>query len=105
MNTRPLVYSPSSGRSAGRPSQLQRLLPRQGAPSRVPVSADVLTHTWPTIREQLRAAVDESAWDLWLAALEPRSLQDGTLVIEAPEDSRDWVRDRYGRLLEACASA
>ena len=64
-----------------------------------------LTHSWPIIREQLREAVDESTWDLWLSPLEPRSLVDGTLVLEAPEQSRGWVRDRYGRLLDACASA
>ena len=67
--------------------------------------ANALHHSWPTIREQLRRAVDESAWDLWLSTLEPRSLEDGTLVVEAPEQSRGWVRDRYGRLLDACASA
>lgn len=67
--------------------------------------ANDLYHSWPTIREQLRRAVDESAWDLWLSTLEPRSLKDGTLVVEAPEQSRGWVRDRYGRLLDACASA
>ena len=69
------------------------------------MSADVLSHSWPTIRDQLRRAVDESAWDLWLSPLEPRSLEEGTLVVEAPEQSRGWVRDRYGRLLDACASA
>ena len=67
--------------------------------------ANALYHSWPTIREQLRRAVDEAAWDLWLSTLEPRSLEDGTLVVEAPEQSRGWVRDRYGRLLDACASA
>ena len=67
--------------------------------------ADALYHSWSTIREQLRRAVDESAWDLWLSTLEPRSLEEGTLVVEAPEQSRGWVRDRYGRLLDACASA
>ena len=69
------------------------------------MSANAMTNSWPTIREQLRRAVDESAWDLWLSALEPRSLDDGTLVVEAPEESRCWIRDRYGRLLDACASA
>ena len=69
------------------------------------VSANALTNTWPTIREQLRQAVDESAWDLWLSTLEPRSLEEGVLVVEAPEHGREWVRERYGRLLDACASA
>ena len=69
------------------------------------MSANALHHSWPSIRAQLRSAVDESTWDLWLSALEPRSLEDSTLVLEAPEASRGWVRDRYGRLLDACASA
>ena len=69
------------------------------------MSANALTHSWTTIRERLRRAVDDSTWDLWLSALEPRSLVDGTLVVEAPPQSRGWVRERYGRLLDACASA
>ncbi len=69
------------------------------------MSVNALNQSWPSIRERLRGAVDESAWDLWLSALEPRSLVDSTLVVEAPERSRGWVRDRYGRLLDACASA
>ncbi len=69
------------------------------------MSVNALNHSWPSIRAQLRSAVDESTWDLWLSTLEPRSLEDSTLVVEAPERSRGWVRDRYGRLLDACASA
>ncbi len=69
------------------------------------VSATALSHSWSTIRRQLRSAVDESTWELWLSALEARSLEEGTLVVEAPEASRSWVRERYGRLLDACASA
>ncbi|CAA9479532.1 MAG: Chromosomal replication initiator protein DnaA [uncultured Solirubrobacteraceae bacterium] len=64
-----------------------------------------LFHSWTAIRDQLRNAVDESTWDLWLSALEARSLDGDTLVLEAPAQSRGWVRDRYGRLLDACATA
>ncbi|MDQ3485628.1 MAG: chromosomal replication initiator protein DnaA [Actinomycetota bacterium] len=49
--------------------------------------------------------MDESTWELWLTSLEPRSLDEGTLVVEAPAQSRQWVKDRYGRLLDACATA
>ncbi len=53
----------------------------------------------------MRKAVDESTWELWLTSLQPRSLDEGTLVVEAPAQSRQWVKDRYGRLLDACATA
>jgi chromosomal replication initiator protein len=72
---------------------------------RVPVSTEDLSPSWSAFRHHLRSAVDESTWDLWLSALEPRSLAEDNLVVEAPEQSRGWVRDRYGRLLDACATA
>lgn len=71
----------------------------------MPDHSDALTQLWPAFRERLRKAVDESTWELWLTSLQPRSLDAATLVVEAPEHSRQWVRDRYGRLLDACAAA
>ena len=71
----------------------------------MPDHSDALNRLWPSFRDRLRRAVDESTWELWLAALQPRSLDEASLVVEAPETSRQWVRDRYGRLLDACASA
>jgi chromosomal replication initiator protein len=65
---------------------------------------DDLSHSWTHIRSELRAAVADSTWDLYLEPLAPRSLNGATLVVEAPEDSRAWVTERFGRLLQACAA-
>jgi len=71
---------------------------------RAPVTDDHLSHSWTRIRSELRAAVADSTWDLYLEPLAPRSLDGATLVVEAPEDSRAWVTERFGRLLQACAA-
>ena len=47
----------------------------------------------------------ESTWHEWLEPLSGQRLDDGTLRVEAPEELRPWVGDRFGRLLQACASA
>jgi chromosomal replication initiator protein len=104
MTPLPLLYSPSSGSSMAlqtdsRDPSLCRVR------SRLPVPDEAISHFWPSIREELRRAVSEPTWDLWLAALRPRSLDAGRLVLEAPAQSRGWVAERYGRLLQACASA
>jgi chromosomal replication initiator protein len=68
------------------------------------VTDDHLSHSWTQIRSELRAAVADSSWDFYLDPLTARSLDGATLVVEAPEDSRAWVEERFGRLLQACAA-
>jgi chromosomal replication initiator protein len=69
------------------------------------VSVDDLPHAWRRIQEQLRQAVGDSTWNIWLAPLSARSLQAGTLVVEAPESIRPWVGGRFARVLRACTEA
>ncbi|MGH2949176.1 MAG: chromosomal replication initiator protein DnaA [Solirubrobacteraceae bacterium] len=66
---------------------------------------DDLPHSWRRIRAELRRAVTDSTWHLWLEPLTARSLQDRTLVVEAPAESRAWVEASFSRLLGACAAA
>ena len=70
-----------------------------------PVDHGALEHPWKRIRSELRSAVTDSTWHLWLEPLELRSLGDGALVIAAPDSARTRVADRFGRLLQACAAA
>jgi chromosomal replication initiator protein len=60
---------------------------------------------WSLIRERLRHAVPDSTWHQWLEPLSGRRSEDGSLLVEAPPQLRPWVAKRYGRLLEACATA
>ncbi len=62
-------------------------------------------HAWLRIRSELRQAVSDATWHLWLEPLELGGLSGDTLVLVAPEATRAWVADRFGRLLQACGAA
>jgi chromosomal replication initiator protein len=62
------------------------------------------TDAWRELRAELRRAVGESTFDIWLEPLEFVALRDGKLVIAAPGATRAWVSNRFGRLIKACAN-
>jgi chromosomal replication initiator protein len=64
-----------------------------------------LPHAWRRIRAEMRRAVSDSTWQLWLEDLEAQRLEAGTLVIEAPAERRAWIESSFARLLAACAIA
>ena len=78
---------------------------RQGSGLRTPLSTDPDDPRWLRIRAELRKAVTESTWHLWLEPLSCARLDGPVLTIAAPDETRDWVADRFGRLLQACAAA
>jgi chromosomal replication initiator protein len=67
------------------------------------VSDPELARIWHRIRGELRRAVNESTWHIWLERVDARSLDGTTLVVTAPDDIRTWVQGRFHRLLTACA--
>jgi chromosomal replication initiator protein len=69
------------------------------------VPEDDLPYAWRRVRAELRRAVTDSTWQLWLEPLTARSLDGGTLTIEAPAESRAWVEASFSRLLGACTAA
>jgi chromosomal replication initiator protein len=71
--------------------------------SRAPVSDDELFHAWQRVRADLRRAVPDTTWQLWLEPLTAGRLDGARLVIEAPDRLRGWVGERFGRLLHSCA--
>ena len=64
-----------------------------------------LNTAWRRIRAEMRNAVSDSTWQLWLEPLAARQLEADTLVVEAPAESRAWVEASFARLLAACAKA
>jgi chromosomal replication initiator protein len=64
-----------------------------------------LAHAWRRIRAEMQRAVSDTQWHLWLEPLEATGLESGTLMIEAPAESRAWVEASFGRLLTGCAAA
>ena len=69
-----------------------------------PVSP-ALEHTWSRIQAELRRAVTDSTYHLWLAPLAPEALDGDTLLVAAPDEIRTWVADRFSRVLQTCAAA
>ena len=69
------------------------------------MSHDELPHAWRRIQHELRRAVGDSTWHIWLEPLTPRSLEGGVLVVEAPDPIRPWVGGRFSRVLRACTEA
>lgn len=58
---------------------------------------------WEAVRTVLRRRVGESAFEAWFRALDGR-FEGETLVLRCPDRfSRDWLRGRYGKLIEECA--
>lgn len=78
-------------------------LPTRSRPT-TPVHTQ-LEHTWSQIQAELRRAVTDSTYHLWLAPLQARALDDGVLMVGAPDEIRTWVADRFSRVLQTCAAA
>jgi chromosomal replication initiator protein len=64
-----------------------------------------LEHTWPQIQAELRRAVTDSTYHLWLAPLRARAIEGESLLVGAPEEIRTWVADRFARVLQTCAAS
>jgi chromosomal replication initiator protein len=64
-----------------------------------------LARDWASIRRELRNAVPDSTFEIWLAPLTARAFVDDTLVVGAPDEIRSWVADRFGRVLQTCTAS
>jgi chromosomal replication initiator protein len=64
-----------------------------------------LEHIWSRVQAELALALDEPTYRIWLAPLRARELSDERLLIEAPPQACGWIRDRFGRVLQAAAAA
>jgi chromosomal replication initiator protein len=64
-----------------------------------------LEHIWSRIQAELRHAVTDSTYHLWLAPLCAEGRDGDTLLVGAPEPIRTWVADRFARVLQSCAAA
>jgi chromosomal replication initiator protein len=64
-----------------------------------------LARDWASIRSELRIAVPDSTFEIWLAPLSVRAFVDDRLIVAAPDEIRCWVADRFGRVLQRCAAS
>ena len=60
-----------------------------------------LEHIWSLVAAELALTVDEPTFRIWLEPLRAVELSDGRLLLEAPPHARRWIRDRFGRLIQA----
>ena len=59
---------------------------------------------WREIRDELRRSVGESIYELWLSPVEAQQSDADVLLLRVPPETRSWVVERYGRIIEACAA-
>ena len=62
-------------------------------------------HIWSAIQDELRQAVPADTYDIWLAPLRAVGLEGDVVVVEAPHGLREWVADRFARVLTAAVAA
>jgi chromosomal replication initiator protein len=60
---------------------------------------------WQAIRAELRRALGDSTYEIWIAPLEFKGFEGTELLLIAPLAIRTWVAKRYGRILERCAKS
>ena len=63
------------------------------------------TGGWELVRAAVGQRVGEAAFEAWFRTLDG-SLEGETLVLRCPDRfTRDWLRSRFGRMIEECAPA
>ncbi len=73
---------------------------------RVPAAVSTeLEHIWSQITKELSATVEESIFRIWIEPLKACAMDGDTLVVEAPSQTYGWIKERFGRVLQACAAA
>jgi chromosomal replication initiator protein len=85
------------------PSSSREFLPTRSR-STTPVHPE-LEHTWSQIQAELRRAVTDSTYHLWLEPLRVEGRAGDALLVGAPEEIRSWVADRFARVLQTCTAA
>jgi chromosomal replication initiator protein len=68
----------------------------------LPAQPDAIA-AWRTIKAELRRLVGDSAYDIWLAAVELESWDGERLMLRAPEETQRWLSGRFGPAVERSA--
>jgi chromosomal replication initiator protein len=64
-----------------------------------------LEHIWSQVKSELSATIDEPVYRIWLDPLKAVDLTADSITVEAPAKICGWVRERFGRVLQASAAA
>ncbi len=60
-----------------------------------------LEHIWSRVQAQLALVVDEPTYRIWLEPLHAVELDEHRLLLDAPPHARSWIRERFGRVIQA----
>ncbi len=60
---------------------------------------------WSRLSDELRGRVGESAFEIWLAPLQPTAFTGELLTLTAPPETAGWLTGRYGPVIAAAAAA
>ncbi len=60
-----------------------------------------LEHIWSRVQDRLALVIDEPTYRIWLEPLRAVELTDDRLLIEAPPHACRWIRERFGRAIQA----
>jgi chromosomal replication initiator protein len=60
-----------------------------------------LEHIWSRVQAQLELVVDEPTYRIWLEPLRVVELDEHRLLLDAPPHARSWIRERFGRVIQA----
>jgi chromosomal replication initiator protein len=64
-----------------------------------------LEQTWSHVRSGLASSIEDPTFRIWLEPLTAVHLEDRRLTLEAPSQTCDWVRERFGRALQTAVAA
>lgn len=62
-----------------------------------------LDHIWSRVQAQLALVVDEPTYRIWLEPLRALALDEDRLLVEASPHACRWIRERFGRVIQASA--
>jgi chromosomal replication initiator protein len=64
-----------------------------------------LDRVWADLQTYLRNTLPDYIYEIWLGSFKPLALESDILYLEVPKSSPDWVRRRFGPVLNAAAAA
>ncbi|HXQ00068.1 MAG TPA: chromosomal replication initiator protein DnaA [Solirubrobacteraceae bacterium] len=64
-----------------------------------------LDRIWSEVRAELSQTINDPVYRIWLEPLRAVELTSNCLVVQAPAQTCGWIRERFGRTLQACVAA
>jgi chromosomal replication initiator protein len=63
------------------------------------------SEAWRDVCIELRRALGDSTFDIWIAPLEPVALEGSRLLLSAPAGTHSWIAKRFGPVLDRSVRA